>query len=129
MSESDKSLRSALGRARHLGSARRGTQDAWLIHVSAAALVVLASAFVLMLLTLLSKDYNGVRAELSHPFPAILTLLFALTATFHMQIGMRSIILDYLHGHAREWALIANICFAGAVALACAYAVLRIGFV
>jgi len=129
MSESDKSLRSALGRARHLGSARRGTQDAWLIHVSAAALVVLASAFVLMLLTLLSKDYNGVRVELGHPFPAVLTLLFALTATFHMHIGMRSIILDYVHGHAREWALIANICFAGAVALACAYAVLRIGFV
>ena len=129
MSGSDKSLRSALGRARYLGAARHGARDAWLTHVSAAALVVLASAFVLMLLTLLSKDYNGVRVELGHPFPAVLTLLFALTATFHMQIGMRSIILDYLHGHAREWALIANICFAGAVALACAYAVLRIGFV
>ena len=38
MSESDKSLRSALGRARYLGSARRGSQDAWLTHVSAAAL-------------------------------------------------------------------------------------------
>ncbi len=68
-----------------------------------------------MLLTLLAKDYNGVRAELGHPLPAILTLLFALVATFHMQLGMRSIILDYLHGRAREWALIANICFAGAV--------------
>jgi succinate dehydrogenase / fumarate reductase membrane anchor subunit len=129
MSESDKSLRSALGRARHLGSARRGSHDAWLTQVSAAALIVLASGFVLTLLTLLSKDYNGVRAELGHPLPAILTLLFALTATFHMHIGMRSIILDYLHGHARDWALIANICFASAVALACVYAVLRIGFV
>ena len=129
MSESDKSLRSALGRARYLGSARRGAQDAWLIQVSAAALIVLATGFVLMLLTLLDKDYNGVRVELSHPIPAIVTLLFALVATFHMHLGMRSIILDYLHGYAREWALIANICFAGAVALACAYAVLRIGFV
>jgi succinate dehydrogenase / fumarate reductase membrane anchor subunit len=129
MSESDKSQRSALGRARYLGSARRGSQDAWLIHVSAAALIVLATGFVLLLLTLLNKDYNGVRAELSHPFPAILTLLFVLVATFHMHLGMRSIILDYLNGHAREWALIANICFAGAVALACVYAVLRIGFV
>ena len=129
MSESDKSLRSALGRARYLGSARRGSQDAWLTHVSAAALIVLASGFVLMLLTLLAKDYNGVRAELAHPIPAILTLLFAGTATFHMHLGMRSIILDYLRGHAREWALIANICFASAVALVCVYAVLRIGFV
>ena len=129
MSGSDKSLRSALSRARYLGSARRGAQDAWLTQVSAAALIVLASGFALMLLTLLSKDYNGVRVELSHPIPAILTLLFALVATFHMHLGMRSVILDYLNGHAREWALIANVCFAGAVALACVYAVLRIGFV
>ena len=129
MSESDKSLRSALGRARYLGSARRGSQDGWLTQVSAAALVVLASGFVLMLLTLLSKDYNGVRTELGHPVPAILTLLFALVATFHMHLGMRSIILDYVHGHTREWALVANICFAGVIALTCVYAVLRIGFV
>ena len=129
MSQSDKSMRSPLRRARYLGSARRGSQDAWLTRVSAAALIVLATGFALMLLTLLSKDYNGVRAELGHPFPAILTLLFALVAAFHMHIGMRSVILDYLNGHAREWALIANICFASAVALACVYAVLRIGFI
>jgi succinate dehydrogenase / fumarate reductase membrane anchor subunit len=129
MSETEKSMRSPLRRASYLGSARRGSQDVWLIHVTAVALIVLASGFVLMLLTLLSKDYNGVRAELGHPFPALLTLLFALVATFHMHLGMRSIILDYVDGHAREWALIANICFAGAVALACAYAVLRIGFI
>ena len=129
MSEPDKSMRSALGRARYLGSARRGSRDAWLTKVTAAALIVLASGLVLMLLTLLSKDYNGVRDELGHPAPAILTLLFALVATFHMHLGMRSIILDYVHGHTREWALVANICFAGVVALTCVYAVLRIGFV
>ena len=78
---------------------------------------------------MLHKDYNGVRAELGHPLPAILMLLFVLVGIYHMQFGMRSIILDYLHGHAREWALIANIFFAAALALACVYAVLRIGFV
>jgi len=125
----DTSLRTALSRARHLGSARRGSQDAWRTQVTAVALVALTVGFVLMLLTLLSKDYNGVRTELGHPIPAILTLLFALTACYHMQLGMRSIILDYVGGRAREWALVANICFAAAVALVCVYAVLRIGFV
>lgn len=129
MSESGKSLRSSMSRARYLGSARRGAQEAWLTHVTAAALIVLGSAFVLLLLTLLNKDYNAVRTELGHPIPAIIVLLFALVATFHMHLGMRSIILDYVRGRAREWALIGNICFAGAVALACVYAVLRIGFV
>jgi len=45
-----------------------------------------------------------------------------------MQIGMRSVLLDYLHGHMREWALIANAFFAVALGMICVYAVLRIGF-
>ena len=129
MMESDKSLRSPLGRARYLGSARRGSQDAWRTQVTAAALVALAIGFVLMVLTLVSKDYNGARAELGHPIPAILTLAFTLVAAYHMHLGMRSIILDYLGGPAREWALVANICFAGMIALLSVYAVLRIGFI
>ena len=98
--------------------------------MTAAALVVLTIGFVLVLLTLARTRTTTASAPSSAiRCPAILMLLFALVATFHMQLGMRSIILDYLHGHAREWALIANVCFAGAVALACVYAVLRIGFV
>jgi succinate dehydrogenase / fumarate reductase membrane anchor subunit len=129
MTEPGNSLRTPLGRARYLGSARLGTQEAWLVHVTAAALAPLTIGFVWLSLSLLNKDYNGVRAELSHPLPAILVALFALVACYHMQLGMRSVILDYVHGWRREWALIANACYAGAVALACIYAVLRIGFV
>jgi succinate dehydrogenase / fumarate reductase membrane anchor subunit len=77
---------------------------------------------------MLSKDYNGVRAELSHPIPAIIMMLFVLTGIYHMQLGMRSIIADYIHGPAREWALMANLFFASVLALCCTYAVLRIGF-
>jgi succinate dehydrogenase hydrophobic anchor subunit len=42
---------------------------------------------------------------------------------------MKSVILDYLHGQLREWALIANAFFAVALGMICVYAVLRIGFV
>ena len=69
------------------------------------------------------------RAELGEPLPAILLLLFVLAGVYHMQIGMRSVIVDYVQGHAREWALIANAFVASALGLACVYAVLRIGFV
>ncbi|MGO4869394.1 MAG: succinate dehydrogenase, hydrophobic membrane anchor protein [Roseiarcus sp.] len=129
MANVGKSLRTPLGRARFLGSARLGTDEAWRLHVTAAALIPLSIAFVWLVLALLHKDYNGVRAELSHPIPAIALLLFVLFGVYHMQIGMRSIILDYVHGHAREWALIANAVFAAALALICVYAELRIGFV
>jgi succinate dehydrogenase / fumarate reductase, membrane anchor subunit len=129
MTEPSKSLRTPLAQARYLGSARLGTQEAWLMRVSSAALTLLTIGFVWLVLLLLNKDYNGVRAELAHPLAAILVALFALVACFHMHLGMRSVILDYLQGWQREWALIANACYAGGLALACVYAVLRIGFV
>ena len=56
-------------------------------------------------------------------------LLFVLTGVYHTHLGMRSVIVDYIHGHAREWALVVNSCIAGALGMACVYAVLRIGFV
>ena len=122
-------LRTPLGRVRYLGSARSGVREDWFMRLTSAALVPLTIAFVLLLLSLLSKDYDGVRAELGHPFPAIVMMLFVLAGIYHMQLGMRSIIVDYVQGHAREWALMANLFFAAVLALACIYAVLRIGFV
>ncbi len=46
MANVGKSLRTPLGRARFLGSARLGTDEAWRLHVTAAALIPLSIAFV-----------------------------------------------------------------------------------
>jgi succinate dehydrogenase / fumarate reductase, membrane anchor subunit len=121
-------LRTPLGRVRFLGSARMGTTDAWLVRLTSVALVPLTIGFVWLMLDLLRKDYNGVRAELASPIPAILLLAFILTGVIHMELGMRSIIVDYIGGQTRAWALAANTCFAALLALACVYATLRIGF-
>jgi succinate dehydrogenase / fumarate reductase membrane anchor subunit len=129
MADEHGSLRTPLGRVRYLGSARSGMREDWLMRLTSVALVPLTIAFVLLVLSLLSKDYNGARAELGRPLPAIIMMLFVLVGIYHMQIGMRSIILDYVPGRAREWALMANLFAAAALALACVYAVLRIGFV
>ena len=123
------SLRTPLGRVRYLGAARSGMREDWLMRLTSAALVPLTIAFVLLLLSLLSKDYNGARAELGHPIPAIMMMLFVLAGVYHMQLGMRSVIVDYIQGRAREWALMANLFFTAVLALVCIYAVLRIGFV
>ncbi len=129
MADEKPSLRTPLGKVRYLGAARSGVMDSWFMRLTSAALIPLTIAFVWLLLSLVAKDYNGVRAELGHPLPAIIVMLFVLVGVYHMQLGMRSIIADYIYGHAREWALMANLFFAAALALACIYAVLRIGFV
>jgi succinate dehydrogenase / fumarate reductase membrane anchor subunit len=121
-------LRTPLSRVRFLGSARTGTTEARLIHLTSVALVPLTLGFVWLMVDLLRKDYNGVRAELTRPVPAILLLAFIFAGIIHMELGMRSVIVDYIGGQARAWALAANTCFAALLALACLYATLRVAF-
>ena len=121
-------LRTPLGRVRFLGSARMGTTEARLIHLTSVALVPLTLGFVWLMVDLLRKDYNGVRAELTRPVPAILLLAFIFAGIVHMELGMRSVIVDYIGGQSRAWALAANTCFAALLALACLYATLRVAF-
>jgi len=124
MTDNPSDLRTSLGRVRFLGSARMGTGDAWIVHVTSVGLVPLAVGFVWLALDLLNKDYKGVRAELARPIPAILLLAFIIAGIVHMELG----ILDYIGGQPRAWALAANTCFAALLALACVYATLRIAF-
>ena len=128
MADHPSDLRTPLGRVRFLGSARMGAAEAWLIHLTALALAPLTVGFVWLVLDLSRKDYNGVRAELARPIPAIVLLAFILAGIVHMELGMRSVILDYIGGQSRAWALAANTCFAALLALACVYATLRVAF-
>jgi len=128
MSEIRSGMRTPLARVRFLGSAKSGAPEAWAIHVTSLALVPLALYFVWLMLRLTRMDYNGVRATLSHPVPAILLLAFILAGLVHMELGMRSVIVDYIQGRARAWALAANTCFCSLMAFACVYAALRIAF-
>ena len=128
MTDHPSGLRTPLARVRFLGSARSGTTEAWLMHVTSLALIPLTLGFVWLVLDLLHMDYNGVRATLARPLPAIGLLAFVLAGILHMEVGMRSIVVDYIHGRARAWALLANTCFCALLALACAYATLRIAF-
>ncbi len=128
MSELPSGLRTPFSRVQFLGSARSGAGDAWAMHVTSLALVPLSLYFVWLILDLMRMDYNGVRAELAHPVPAILLLAFILAGALHMKVGMQSIILDYITGPARAWALAANTLFCALMAFACLFATLRLAF-
>ena len=53
--QSNSSMRTPLGRVRGLGSARSGTGHFWLQRVTAVANVVLAMAFVVIVISLIGK--------------------------------------------------------------------------
>ena len=130
MAHNPSSIRTAVAKVRHLGSARSGTQHAWRMRITSLALLPLTIAFVWIILSLIGKDLETVRKTLGSPLPAILMLLFVPTGVYHMMLGMQTIIEDYVHGeHARTFSLMANMFFCAVVGLACVYAILRLSFV
>jgi succinate dehydrogenase / fumarate reductase membrane anchor subunit len=121
------SMRSMASRVGHLGAAKSGTRDLWLMRLTSVALLFLAIGFICIVLSLVGKDLPQVRAEFSHPFVSIVMLLFILASIVHMKIGMQSIIDDYIHAlHVKEWAMMANIFFCVGMGVAAIFAVLKL---
>lgn len=127
MSDDPRHMRTEMRRVRYLGSAKSGTTGASHMRLTSLALVPLTVGFVWLVLSLLGEPYDAAIATLSRPVPAILMLLFILAGIYHMQLGMRTILEDYVHGeHAKEWSLAANLFFCFVIGISCVYAVVRL---
>ena len=129
MANDVQSLQTASKKIRYLGSAKSGVGAARAMHLTSVALVPLTIGFVWVLLSLIGKDYAGVRATLGRPLPAIVTLLFVGSGIYHMALGMRVIIDDYVHEHhMKDWALMANLFICWLLGIACVYSLLKLSF-
>jgi succinate dehydrogenase / fumarate reductase membrane anchor subunit len=118
-----------LGRVRGLGTARSGTQHFWRQRLTAVANVPLTVAFILIVVGLLGRNHAAVVQILGSPLVAVIMLLFLLSVTMHMRIGMQVIIEDYVHDEGTKLVLLmANTFFTVAVALASAFAILMLSF-
>lgn len=114
-------------RARGLGSAQSGAGHWWTQRVTAAALVLLAIWFVILVLGLLHADYASARAAVARPWNAVLLIAFVVTAFWHAVLGLQVVIEDYVHTRWKEVSLLVAIKFLAALgALASVLAVLRI---
>jgi succinate dehydrogenase / fumarate reductase membrane anchor subunit len=90
-----------LRRVRHFGSARAGLREWWLQRTTALALIPLGLYFVASMLRLATSDQLTAAQWLSSPVPALLTILFLIALFAHAVLGLRSVLLDYVHTHAR----------------------------
>ena len=112
---------------RRLGSAKSGTEHFWRQRLTAIANVPLVSGFIVIVTSLLDRNHATVVQILGSPIVAILMLLFILSVTYHMGIGMQIIIGDYARREGtRIVLLIANTLFVVAIGLASAYAILKL---
>ena len=124
-----RSLRTPLGRVRHLGSARSGTRHFWHQRLTSVANVPLTIAVVAIILALLGRNHAAVVQILGSTFVALTMLLFIVTSVYHMWLGMQVIIEDYVLDELPKLvALMANTFFSFAVGLAAAFAILKLSF-
>ena len=121
------SMRTPLGRAIGLGSAKEGVQHWWAQRLTAVALVPLMLWFAASLIAHVGADRAVVVAWLGSPVPAILMVLLLIAWLYHMALGVQVVIEDYIH---TEWvklaALVLDRFAAFVLAIAGIFAVLRI---
>src|SRR5690348_10019596 len=122
-------LRSPLGRAIGLGSAKSGAEHWWAQRVSAVALIVLGLWFAAALIAHAGAEHAAVVAWLKDPISAILMLLLIAGTFYHAALGLQVVIEDYVHS---EWlkvsSLVAMRLISMGLAVAGIFAVLRIAF-
>lgn len=119
-------MRSPLGQAIGLGSAKEGVQHWWVQRLTAVALIPLTLWFAASLIAHIGAGRAAVVQWLGAPGPAIAMLLLLIAAFYHLTLGLQVVIEDYVHS---EWlklpALVLNRLICIALAIAGIFAVLR----
>ncbi len=121
------SFRTPYSRVKGLGSAQSGTEHFWAQRVTGLANLVLLVFLIYSVIRIAGEPLEYVRAYFASPVVAVLASLFAVSATYHMRIGMQVIVEDYIHKESSKLVLlILNTFFAVAVALTCVIAIIKL---
>jgi succinate dehydrogenase / fumarate reductase membrane anchor subunit len=99
-------LRSPLGRARGLGSARAGSRHWWAQRLTSVALVPLTLWFIWSMLRLTGASQADVAEWLASPVRLALMLALIVATFHHLQLGSQVVIEDYVHQEGMKLAAV-----------------------
>jgi succinate dehydrogenase / fumarate reductase, membrane anchor subunit len=97
-------LRTPLGRARGLGSAKEGVGHHWTIIVTSVGLIPLSLWLVYSLIHLAGGDYTAFKSWVSQTCNASLLILTLLMILHHAVTGMSMVIEDYISDDGKKFA-------------------------
>jgi len=100
------SIRTPLGRARGMGSAKTGTGHWWAQRVTALALIPLVIWFITSMVIVTGADHEAALAFIGSPINAVLLTLLIIAVFHHGQLGLQVVIEDYIQTKWLEVALI-----------------------
>lgn len=121
-------MRSQLGRARGLGSAKSGVNHWWVQRVTGVALVPLSLWFICAALRLIGASHEAVLAWIGGPVPVVLFIALVLATFYHLALGLQVVIEDYVPGELARMTTLLVI--KGAIVLltlACLVSILKLG--
>jgi succinate dehydrogenase / fumarate reductase, membrane anchor subunit len=122
-------MRPPLARVLGRGSAKSGTEHFWRQRLTAVANIPLTIAAIAILITLLGRNQAAVAQILGSHAVSIIMMLFVISITIHMRIGMAAIIEDYVHDESAKLTLLmANTFFTIAVGLTSVYGIFKLAF-
>jgi succinate dehydrogenase / fumarate reductase membrane anchor subunit len=106
MSHQNTSIRTPLGRARGLGSAKEGVHH-WIVQrVTAVALIPLTLYLLYHLDNLVLTDHAAILSWLSGLDIAVALMLFIMTSFYHAALGVQVIVEDYVHSEGCKFAIL-----------------------
>jgi succinate dehydrogenase / fumarate reductase membrane anchor subunit len=124
-----KVMRSQLGRARGMGSAKSGTHHWWVERATAVALIPLTIWFVLAVMHVAGEPQAYVQHWVANPVNTVLLLALVAMTFHHMQLGLQVVMEDYIeHKKWQTAAILLNKAVAVFLGLLCAVSILRMAF-
>ncbi|MGD9979002.1 MAG: succinate dehydrogenase, hydrophobic membrane anchor protein [Hyphomonadaceae bacterium] len=130
MSNSERSMRTPLGRVRHHGASREGTGHFIALRVTSIALIVLATWFAISAaLSIRDASYLATIDFISNPLNAVGLILLVAIGLYHMSLGMQEVIVDYiLKPSTKVILLFLNVAVPLVLAVGAIFAVLLVNF-